>query len=149
MSSHTSTKKGAIKPVVAGYESLVRFAELLKLRTLAASTQAEYLRYLRKLAARVKRDPAEPDKRTGHDLEDVEAKRHAGVHEARVGQRALVHLLAAVEQAAGQLAAQGEVAADRVLVADPQGTPDGRCDRRRQRRAGRWQGTAQRQPLRS
>lgn len=61
MSSHTSTKKGAIKPVVADYESLVRFAELLKLRTLAASTQAEYLRYLRKLAARVKRDPAELD----------------------------------------------------------------------------------------
>ena len=57
MSSHTSTKKGAIKPVVADYDSLVRFAELLKLRTLAASTQAEYLRYLRKLAARVKATP--------------------------------------------------------------------------------------------
>lgn len=39
-------------------DSLVRFAELLKLRTLAASTQAEYLRYIRKLATRVKGDPA-------------------------------------------------------------------------------------------
>jgi site-specific recombinase XerD len=58
MSHHTSTKKGAIKPVAADCESLVRFAELLKLRTLAASTQAEYLRYIRKLATRVGRDPA-------------------------------------------------------------------------------------------
>lgn len=61
MSKHTSTKKGATKPVVADCDSLVRFAELLKLRTLAASTQAEYLRYLRKLAARVQRDPAALD----------------------------------------------------------------------------------------
>lgn len=61
MSHHTSTKKGAIKPVAADCESLVRFAELLKLRTLAASTQAEYLRYLRKLAARRGRDPATLD----------------------------------------------------------------------------------------
>ena len=61
MSQHASTKKGAIKPVAADCESLVRFAELLKLRTLAASTQAEYLRYLRKLAARVQRDPATLD----------------------------------------------------------------------------------------
>lgn len=61
MSHHTSTTKGAIKPVAADCESLVRFAELLKLRTLAASTQAEYLRYLRKLAARVGHDPATLD----------------------------------------------------------------------------------------
>lgn len=68
MSKHTSTKKGAIKPVVADCDSLVRFAELLKLRTLAASTQAEYLRYLRKLAARVKGDPA--------GLDEVQVRAH-------------------------------------------------------------------------
>jgi site-specific recombinase XerD len=62
MSSHQSTAKGrAAKAVPADPESLVRFAELLKLRSLAASTQAEYLRYVRKLAARVKRDPADLD----------------------------------------------------------------------------------------
>lgn len=60
MSSHKSTKKGGAVPAVLtpDHESLVRFAELLKLRTLAQSTQEEYLRYVRKLAARVGRDPA-------------------------------------------------------------------------------------------
>jgi integrase/recombinase XerD len=62
MSSHQSTKKGcAPTAVLSDPESLVRFAELLKLRSLAEATQGEYLRYLRKLAARVKRDPAELD----------------------------------------------------------------------------------------
>jgi site-specific recombinase XerD len=63
MSTHTSTKKkSAAAPTAAlptDPESIRRFAELLKLRTLAPSTQAEYLRYLRKLAGRVQRDPAE------------------------------------------------------------------------------------------
>jgi site-specific recombinase XerD len=63
MSTHTSTKKkSAAAPAAAlptDPESIRRFAELLKLRTLAPSTQAEYLRYLRKLAGRVQRDPAE------------------------------------------------------------------------------------------
>ena len=68
MSKHTSTQKGATKAVVADCDSLVRFAELLKLRTLAASTQAEYLRYLRKLAARVKGDPA--------DLSEAQVRQH-------------------------------------------------------------------------
>ena len=36
-------------------------AQLLKLRSLAASTQAEYLRYIRKLATRVGHDPATLD----------------------------------------------------------------------------------------
>ncbi|MGH8588136.1 MAG: tyrosine-type recombinase/integrase, partial [Gammaproteobacteria bacterium] len=49
-------------------ESLIRFADLLKLRSLAASTQAEYLRYIRKLATRVKRDPA--------DLEEAQVRAH-------------------------------------------------------------------------
>jgi len=61
-SSHKSTVRARQKPVpVTDPESLVRFAELLKLRSLAPSTQAEYLRYLRKLAKRVKRDPATLD----------------------------------------------------------------------------------------
>lgn len=59
MSSHKTTKKGCAQAVVpSDPQSLVRFAELLKLRSLAASTQAEYLRYVRKLAARLARDPA-------------------------------------------------------------------------------------------
>lgn len=62
MSSHKSTKKGAAAVAAhPDYDSLVRFAELLKLRTLAKSTQEEYLRYVRKLAARVGRDPADLD----------------------------------------------------------------------------------------
>lgn len=65
MSSHKTTKKNpAADPSAAlpnDPESLVRFAELLRLRTLAASTRAEYLRYLRKLHARQGRDPAELD----------------------------------------------------------------------------------------
>ena len=62
MSSHKSTKKGAaaVAPV-PDHESLVRFAELLKLRTLAKSTHDEYLRYLRKVAARAGCDPAQLD----------------------------------------------------------------------------------------
>ena len=61
MSTHQSTKPGAAKVVPVDPESLVRFAELLKLRSLAPSTQAEYLRYIRKLATRVGHDPATLD----------------------------------------------------------------------------------------
>lgn len=39
-------------------KSLADFAELLKLRSLSESTQKEYLRNIRRLAARTKRDPA-------------------------------------------------------------------------------------------
>lgn len=60
MSTHQSTKKGnaaaAVRPTDP--ESLVRFAELLKLRSLAPTTQAEYLRFVRKLAQRHGGDPA-------------------------------------------------------------------------------------------
>jgi len=59
MSNKSTTKKSAA--AFSDPDSLVRFADLLKLRSLAASTQAEYLRYVRKLAARVGRDPAELD----------------------------------------------------------------------------------------
>jgi integrase/recombinase XerD len=61
MSSHKSTKKDAAKVAFNDSDSLLRFAETLKLRSLAPSTQEEYLRYVRKLQARVKRDPAELD----------------------------------------------------------------------------------------
>jgi integrase/recombinase XerD len=61
MSSHKSTKPNAAKVAFADSESLLRFAETLQLRSLAASTREEYLRYVRKLAARVQRDPAELD----------------------------------------------------------------------------------------
>jgi integrase/recombinase XerD len=61
MSSHKSTKKASAKVAFNDSESLLRFAETLKLRSLAETTQEEYLRYVRKLAARVKRDPAELD----------------------------------------------------------------------------------------
>jgi hypothetical protein len=47
-STHASTRRGAVKQSHAlDCESVVRFAETLKLRSLAPSTQAEYLRYLR------------------------------------------------------------------------------------------------------
>lgn len=59
MSSHKSTAPGrAATATLVDHDSVARFVELLKLRTLAASTQAEYLRYIRKLATRVGRDPA-------------------------------------------------------------------------------------------
>jgi len=62
MPTNKAKVKGHADAVVATDSiSLVRFAELLKLRSLAASTQSEYLRYVRKLAARVKRDPCELD----------------------------------------------------------------------------------------
>jgi len=63
MNKNTSTQKGRDFRRVATepYPSLTRFAELLKLRSMAFSTQSEYLRYVRKLAGHVKRDPASLD----------------------------------------------------------------------------------------
>jgi len=59
MSTHKSTAIGcAATAAVADPESLVRFADLLKLRSLAGTTQEEYLRYIRKLGTYVKGDPA-------------------------------------------------------------------------------------------
>lgn len=59
--ANTSTQRKA-KAVSAALasdpDSLVRFADLLKLRSLARSTQEEYMRYVRKLAGRKKCDPA-------------------------------------------------------------------------------------------
>lgn len=59
MSTDISPAKGrAAKVVPADPDSLVRFAELLKLRSLSPGTQAMYLRFVRKLAARTGGDPA-------------------------------------------------------------------------------------------
>jgi site-specific recombinase XerD len=60
MSSHKSTQQSGAAPAAlpSDPESLLRFAELLKLRSLAPSTQAEYLRFVRKLAQRAGGDPA-------------------------------------------------------------------------------------------
>jgi hypothetical protein len=59
MSTHKSTaRKRADKVVLVDPESLVRFAELLKLRSLAGSTQVGYLRVLRRLCARAGGDIA-------------------------------------------------------------------------------------------
>ena len=61
MSIHTSTKRGRVRTPPQDSETLVRFAELLKLRGLAPATQEEYLRFVRKLAARTGGDPSALD----------------------------------------------------------------------------------------
>lgn len=61
MSKNTSTKRGRVRTPSSYPETLVRFAELLKLRGLAPTTQEEYLRYVRKLTARTGGDPASLD----------------------------------------------------------------------------------------
>ncbi len=61
-STHASTLRGgASKYHAPDPESVQRFKETLKLRSLAATTQAEYLRFVRKLAARHGGDPAQLD----------------------------------------------------------------------------------------
>ena len=62
MPKNTSTKRGRKEaPLVTDCESLVRFAESLKLRGLALATQEEYLRFVRKLTARTGGDPSALD----------------------------------------------------------------------------------------
>jgi site-specific recombinase XerD len=61
MLKHTSTKRGRNHTPSPDLETLVRFAELLKLRGLSTSTQEEYLRFVRKLTARAGGDPASLD----------------------------------------------------------------------------------------
>jgi site-specific recombinase XerD len=62
MSNHKTTARGrAATTTLADHDSVARFVELLKLRSLAPSTQSEYARYIRKLATRMKCDPAELD----------------------------------------------------------------------------------------
>jgi integrase/recombinase XerD len=60
-SAHASTLRGGKKIHVPDCESLVRFAETMKLRSLAEATRDEYLRFVRKLAARHGGDPATLD----------------------------------------------------------------------------------------
>jgi site-specific recombinase XerD len=60
MSTHKTTKgkRGGQIVLPTDHQSLVRFADLLELRSLAYSTRAEYLRYVRRLGARAGVDPA-------------------------------------------------------------------------------------------
>ena len=59
VSTHASTRKGGARAVrVPDSAALVRFAETLKLRSLARATQDEYLRFVRKLAAHHGGDPS-------------------------------------------------------------------------------------------
>lgn len=62
-STHASTLPGGArqKTHAPDPESLVRFAETMRLRSLAQATQDEYLRFVRKLAARHGGDPAALD----------------------------------------------------------------------------------------
>ena len=62
VSTHASTRKGGARAVrVPDCEALVRFADTLKLRSLARATQDEYLRFVRKLAAQHGGDPSTLD----------------------------------------------------------------------------------------
>ena len=60
MSTHKSTKtrRDGRELLPTDPKSLSAYADLLKLRSLAVSTQTEYLRYLRRLACHCGRDPA-------------------------------------------------------------------------------------------
>jgi hypothetical protein len=50
VSTHCTTAKGGARKIQPpDGESIIRFAETLKLRTLAESTQSEYLRFVRKI----------------------------------------------------------------------------------------------------
>ncbi|MCC6415332.1 MAG: phage integrase N-terminal SAM-like domain-containing protein [Opitutaceae bacterium] len=58
---HSSTRRRAEKKHAPDCESLVRFQETMRLRSLAQATQEEYLRFVRKLAARHGGDPTALD----------------------------------------------------------------------------------------
>lgn len=60
-SPHASTVRGGKKIHAPDCESVVRFQETMRLRSLAEATRAEYLRFVRKLAARHGGDPAALD----------------------------------------------------------------------------------------
>ncbi|MBA4136211.1 MAG: integrase [Opitutus sp.] len=60
-STHGSTRRGTRKSHVPDGESLVRFQETMRLRSLADATREEYLRFVRKLAARHGGDPSALD----------------------------------------------------------------------------------------
>jgi integrase/recombinase XerD len=60
MSTHKSTKtrRDHTAPLPTDTDSMLRFAELLKLKSFAGRTQVAYLSYIRALATRTGRDPA-------------------------------------------------------------------------------------------
>jgi integrase/recombinase XerD len=60
MSTHKSTKgkRGGQLVLPTDHQSLVRFAEMLQLRSLAHSTCAEYLRHIRRLGEQTSADPS-------------------------------------------------------------------------------------------
>src|SRR4051812_87784 len=67
VSTHASTRQGGARAVrVPDCEALVRFAETLKLRTLARATQEEYLRFVRKLASQHGGNPTGLDESQVH-----------------------------------------------------------------------------------
>ena len=67
VSTHCSTSKGGAnkQPLPPDPESLIGYAKLLKLRSCAESTRKDYLRYVRRIAARHGGDPAGLDEAQG------------------------------------------------------------------------------------
>ena len=57
----TNAKRAGVTALPSDPQSIVTFIELVKLRSLAPSTQVEYLRYVRKLGSRLQCDPATLD----------------------------------------------------------------------------------------
>jgi hypothetical protein len=59
VSTHCTTAKGGARKLPpSDPESLIGYAKLLKLRSCAESTQRDYLRYVRRVAARHGGDPS-------------------------------------------------------------------------------------------
>jgi integrase/recombinase XerD len=79
-STHASTRRGRHQRMLASdCESVQRFAETMRLRSLATTTQTEYLRFVRKLAARCGGDPAALDEAAvrGHLLHLKDAREYS------------------------------------------------------------------------
>jgi site-specific recombinase XerD len=79
-STHASTRRGSNQRRLASdCESVQRFAETMRLRSLATTTQTEYLRFVRKLAARCGGDPAALDEAAvrGHLLHLKDAQEYS------------------------------------------------------------------------
>ena len=69
ISTHCTTAKGGARKILPpDPESLIGYAKLLKLRSLAESTQADYQRYVRRIAKRHGGDPA--------DLDEAQVREH-------------------------------------------------------------------------
>jgi site-specific recombinase XerD len=68
VSVHASTRRADQRKPAPDGESVARFAETMRLRSLAPATQAEYLRFVRKLAVRHGGDPSQ--------LEEAQVRAH-------------------------------------------------------------------------